>query len=335
MDWSELALRNDKFLRHLNIWVFGVGTKLVPCVLLTYLSLALIRVLIEADERKKRLHGTKVPPSSAMRRPTKELCSPQEASSYRRPSDCGTVLPSLLANTPNTITNTTTTTATSNSLLTSTPKRMPIESKYDNPTGYDNKTETPGKRAKTNNLKKNPFKESQPLLCQPSKKPDNSLSVQNKKPTNSQPSSVPIDQNNNSQEMTAHRPDRPTKSPPVSNSMTINGCPVPQREKRQSTGSMSRQSILIIKSRKETMCPGSKYSGERTTGGGNCSYTSDRTTKMLLSVLLIFLITEFPSGILVLLSSIFGNYNNFLLKKAHAINEILRLIILFSAFLST
>lgn len=35
--------------------MFSVGLKLVPCLLLTYLSLALIRVLIEAEKRKVRL----------------------------------------------------------------------------------------------------------------------------------------------------------------------------------------------------------------------------------------------------------------------------------------
>lgn len=49
---------NDGFLKHLNIWVFSVGSKLVPCVLLTYLSFSLINVLIEADKRKRRLQAS-------------------------------------------------------------------------------------------------------------------------------------------------------------------------------------------------------------------------------------------------------------------------------------
>lgn len=39
----------------MDFWLFSVALKLVPCLLLTYLSLALIRVLIEADKRKERL----------------------------------------------------------------------------------------------------------------------------------------------------------------------------------------------------------------------------------------------------------------------------------------
>ncbi|XP_015793655.1 uncharacterized protein LOC107370176 isoform X2 [Tetranychus urticae] len=58
IDWSELSLKNDKFLKNLNFWVFSVGTKLVPCILLTYFSLAIIKILIEADKRKARLRSS-------------------------------------------------------------------------------------------------------------------------------------------------------------------------------------------------------------------------------------------------------------------------------------
>lgn len=38
--------------------MFSVGTKLVPCILLTYFSLAIIKILIEADKRKARLRSS-------------------------------------------------------------------------------------------------------------------------------------------------------------------------------------------------------------------------------------------------------------------------------------
>ncbi|RWS24013.1 putative G-protein coupled receptor-like protein [Leptotrombidium deliense] len=60
VDWSEIALQNGELLKKINFWVFSVATKLVPCMLLTYLSLALIRVLVEADKRKQRLHQNKL-----------------------------------------------------------------------------------------------------------------------------------------------------------------------------------------------------------------------------------------------------------------------------------
>lgn len=53
--WSEIAKRNDGLLKKINFWVFGVMAKIIPCVMLTYLSLALIRVMVEADKRKTRL----------------------------------------------------------------------------------------------------------------------------------------------------------------------------------------------------------------------------------------------------------------------------------------
>ena len=46
---------NDGLLKNINFWVFSVGLKIVPCILLTYLSLALIRVLLEAERRRQRL----------------------------------------------------------------------------------------------------------------------------------------------------------------------------------------------------------------------------------------------------------------------------------------
>jgi hypothetical protein len=46
---------NNGLLRNINFWVFSVGLKIVPCILLTYLSLALIRVLLEAEKRRQRL----------------------------------------------------------------------------------------------------------------------------------------------------------------------------------------------------------------------------------------------------------------------------------------
>ncbi|RWS28231.1 FMRFamide receptor-like protein [Leptotrombidium deliense] len=61
VDFSETALKHEQLLRKINFWVFSVGTKLVPCVLLTYLSLALIRVLMEAERRKQRLKPNSSP----------------------------------------------------------------------------------------------------------------------------------------------------------------------------------------------------------------------------------------------------------------------------------
>ncbi|KAI1285309.1 Sex peptide receptor [Halotydeus destructor] len=61
VDWNEMA--RDGLMKQINFWVFSVGTKLVPCILLTYLSLTLVKALMEADKRKRRL---KAGPSTAI-----------------------------------------------------------------------------------------------------------------------------------------------------------------------------------------------------------------------------------------------------------------------------
>ena len=61
VDFSDIANQNDELLQKLNFWVFSVLLKLIPCVLLTILSLALIRVLVEANKRKQRLLSSNIP----------------------------------------------------------------------------------------------------------------------------------------------------------------------------------------------------------------------------------------------------------------------------------
>ncbi|KFM80370.1 FMRFamide receptor, partial [Stegodyphus mimosarum] len=55
VDFSEIARRHNGLLAKINFWMFSVITKLVPCVALTGLSLGLIRVLYEANDRRQRL----------------------------------------------------------------------------------------------------------------------------------------------------------------------------------------------------------------------------------------------------------------------------------------
>ncbi|XP_054164377.1 G-protein coupled receptor dmsr-1-like [Oppia nitens] len=60
VDFSSIAVQNNELLQKLNFWVFSVLLKLIPCVLLTILSLALIRVLVEANKRKQRLLSSNI-----------------------------------------------------------------------------------------------------------------------------------------------------------------------------------------------------------------------------------------------------------------------------------
>jgi len=57
--FSEIAKKNNQLLLKINFWMYSVLAKLIPCIALTYLSLALIRVLYQANQRKQRLkqHG--------------------------------------------------------------------------------------------------------------------------------------------------------------------------------------------------------------------------------------------------------------------------------------
>lgn len=55
IDYSDVSKENNELLKKINFWVYSIGLKILPCILLTHLSLALIRVLMEAERRKQRL----------------------------------------------------------------------------------------------------------------------------------------------------------------------------------------------------------------------------------------------------------------------------------------
>ncbi|XP_064467552.1 G-protein coupled receptor dmsr-1-like [Ornithodoros turicata] len=55
VDFSNITKANDGLLQTLNFWTYSVLMKLVPCIALTGLSVGLMRVLYEANARKKRL----------------------------------------------------------------------------------------------------------------------------------------------------------------------------------------------------------------------------------------------------------------------------------------
>ncbi|XP_042900089.1 G-protein coupled receptor dmsr-1 isoform X1 [Parasteatoda tepidariorum] len=55
VNFSDIAKRHNNLLKNMNFWIFSVITKLVPCVALTGISLGLIRILYERNQRRKRL----------------------------------------------------------------------------------------------------------------------------------------------------------------------------------------------------------------------------------------------------------------------------------------
>lgn len=54
VDHSEMVYKNPALL-NLNLWIYSVLIKLIPCVALTVLSLRLISALLEAKRRRKQL----------------------------------------------------------------------------------------------------------------------------------------------------------------------------------------------------------------------------------------------------------------------------------------
>lgn len=58
VDFSEVANAHDRLLWHINFWVYSVLIKIIPCVVLTILSVSLIHALYKANERKKLVKGT-------------------------------------------------------------------------------------------------------------------------------------------------------------------------------------------------------------------------------------------------------------------------------------
>ncbi len=56
LDLSELAKSNNEFLYMTNLWLYAVVIKLLPCVILIVISVALINALNNTTKRKQKLH---------------------------------------------------------------------------------------------------------------------------------------------------------------------------------------------------------------------------------------------------------------------------------------
>ncbi|KAE8740275.1 Myosuppressin Receptor 1-RA [Frankliniella occidentalis] len=57
VDLSEHARRHNQLLYELNLWFHAVLVKLLPCAILTAISISLMRTLYTAKQRKKQLSG--------------------------------------------------------------------------------------------------------------------------------------------------------------------------------------------------------------------------------------------------------------------------------------
>lgn len=227
--------------------MFSVGLKLVPCLLLTYLSLALIRVLIEADKRKERLKNNfgvdvRTPlVSTASRSDFGSKVSENSVEDRRRSS---------------------TSTSTNNNQNI---QMVPLNNSSTN--------HKPSISSASNNL----------LTVPPVHKSYHSQS------------------NSSSSNCHQIKPDDISGvSPPAS-----------------SIGTCVSQS-------NRTTNP-----GHRNSHGHGHSHHSDRTTRMLLAILILFLITEMPSGLLALASGILGE--EFFQSVYHPLGNILDILALINS----
>lgn len=186
-----------------HFWIFSVATKLAPCILLTYLSLTLIKALIEADKRKKRLKSN---------RPTAPSSTPQPT-------------PTITANPP------------------STPDVV-----QQGPTEHGDHD---GRNAQT------PTSQTNSVVA---------VAVGTNGTKTSYKSTLAVQSNTNERTSTSSG--------------------------QQSSSSGHRES---------------KHAHHGDKIKDSTSSQNDRTNRMLIAVLLLFLLTEFPSGILVLLSGIIGD----------------------------
>lgn len=53
--YSQVSEMGGGLLKLVNFWVFAVGLKIIPCILLTILILLLVKAMVKADERRIRL----------------------------------------------------------------------------------------------------------------------------------------------------------------------------------------------------------------------------------------------------------------------------------------
>ena len=54
---SSVAEEHDRMLYYINIWIYGIIIKLLPCAVLTVISCWLIKALYKANRRKQALRG--------------------------------------------------------------------------------------------------------------------------------------------------------------------------------------------------------------------------------------------------------------------------------------
>lgn len=368
VNWSDIALDNDELLKKINFWVFSVGTKLVPCILLTYMSIALIRVLIEAEKRKQRLksnlgvhvaspiHSTHDVRGAAAGGPCSVGPSPKSTQ-----NNSGNI------HNLNSSDNTATTTTTATTIATlhdvthvTTNVRSNDDTKCNNnnenstimrpndllkPTVSTNVSQSSSSPPKDGPSSSGIRSNSVQLVVSSSNlgvktevhhsSSNNLLSVPSSSTTGGNTNTISKDDQSSSLQpvlKSASSDQLSTGSSSVIHTSTI------RPESAQSVSSTAAFMTSQIVQQSSSNTSGQGTSRGRTSqprvsihpsAAQQSQSQSDRTTRMLLAILILFLITEFPSGILALASGIFGE--PFFLNVYQPLGEIIDILALINS----
>lgn len=290
-------MRNG-LIKKLNFWIYSVLNKIIPCCALTYLSLALIRMLYQSNERRHRLRSYgqtqfySQAASSSFYAPT--------ATAPAMPANGGGQLPveltnsinapktrKSLPNSPNS--------SNPNLLLNQKPPKQSNSSMRLSPAG-----QTPIKVHLNESISSNNL--------------NSGVSLSALSPSKSQ--TLKFDSSAGRTE-TELRPDARR-----SNESLLNNRPVSRTTNKETTDRQSNQSLnqslnqpLNQPSRNNSAASYVYPSSMLNTSASfnrSCRVNNmncDRTTRMLLAILILFLITELPSGIINLLSGILGEFD--------------------------
>lgn len=299
--FSDVALKGNGLLKKINFWIYSVLNKLVPCCALTYLSLALIRMLYQSNERRHRLrtrsHGQQTFYSQAASSSfynTNPLQNQLPINSLRakdNDKDDSKSLPnSPKASSPNFLDQNYRQQQTINSAFLSSNKLTTnLDSSKMNEsvssTNLNNnynlnqlKVDGQYKKGSINEQSNESLQRDQSNLSTTNQH----NKIEQKYLLNNKPTSLTkdyqIDSNNNHSNQSLNQP--------------LN----------LSSRNNSSASYIYPASMLNTSSSFNNNRSCRLNNNTNC----DRTTRMLLAILILFLITEFPSGLLNLLAAILG-----------------------------
>lgn len=277
--FSDVAIAHNQLLNRLNFWLYSVLTKLVPCVALTFLSVALIRLLCHANFRRNRLLRLRTHRPVVVR-----ACSLASHTSSLRPTS--TVAPVSSASLPSHL-------------------APPVPTSVCSSTSIGLANVHPNHQHHQHDAATCPHHSSQRLSIRsssdsilPSLGPSKHVLTFNLSPA--------VSLNN-----TRTTSLRPTVS------VTSRPCPL-QSNPTVSFEQATNRTIKLRTNQRASMdgnlfaVATSHTSGQSTSGTSNttANVNCDRSTRMLICILVLFLLTEFPSGLLALLSAILGKQTN-------------------------